>query len=192
VTGRRGRRRAWPYNVPVIFIALIRGINVGGKKKLRMEDLKGVCESLGLADVKTILQSGNVVFRTGRSDRKRLTDDLEKGILEAAGIEATVILRTDAELQQAVERNPFRAEAERDPGRLVIVFLDGKPTIEAAGDLKSYRGPETMHLIGQELFIYYSQGQGTSKLTNALIERKLGVSATARNWNTVCRLLDVS
>lgn len=177
----------------MIYIALIRGINVGGKKKLRMEDLRSVCDSLGLADTRTVLQSGNVVFRTSRTDRKRLADDMEKGMREACGLEATVILRTAAELQQAIERNPFRSEAERDPAHLVIVFLEGKPSQAAAEALReSYSGPEKMHLIGHELFVYYSQGQGTSKLTNALIERRLGVVATARNWNTVRRLAELA
>src|SRR5438093_10161677 len=109
------------------FIALIRGINVGGRKKLRMDVLRAVCESIGLTGAQTVLQSGNVVFRTTRSDRKRLAGDLQNCIRENAGLEATVILRTAAELQQAIERNPFPSEAERDPSHLVIVFLDGKP-----------------------------------------------------------------
>ena len=177
----------------MLFIAFIRGINVGGKKKLRMDDLRTLCETIGLAGAKTVLQSGNLVFNTTRSDRKRLAGDIEKGIRESAGIQATVILRTAAELQQAVERNPFPSEAQSDPGHLLIVLLDGKPTAAAEADLrKSYTGPETMHLIGQELFIHYSQGIGDSKLTLTLIERTLGVAGTARNWNTVQRLLGLA
>lgn len=176
-----------------VFIGLLRGINVGGKKMLGMQVLRDICEAAGLAGAQTVLQSGNVVFRTSRADRKRLAGDIEKGIRERAVMEVRVILRTAAELEAAVERNPFPDAAESDPGHLAIVFLDDKPAAKAMAALKeSYSGPEPMRLVGQDLYVHYVSGMGQSKLTNVLIERKLGVAATTRNWNTANRLLDLA
>lgn len=167
------------------FIALIRGINVGGNKKVKMAGLKVSCEGLGLKDVRTLLQSGNVVFRTTRSDRAKLARDVE-GVL---GVEAKVILRNAAELRAAIAANPMPDAAQREPSHYVIVFLSDKPTAAAMQSLRdAYKGPEPMHLHGAELYVDYGSGMGTSKLTNTLIERKLGVTGTTRNWNTITKL----
>jgi uncharacterized protein (DUF1697 family) len=172
-----------------IFIALIRGINVGGHKKLKMADVKVACEELGLCDVRTHLQSGNVVFRTPRSDRAKLGNELER----AFGVDAKVILRTADELRKVVAANPMPAEAERGPSHFIVTFLSAKPSAAAMQSLRdAYSGPEVMHLHGTELYIEYGPGMGTSKLNNALIERKLGVTGTARNWNTVTRLVEIA
>jgi uncharacterized protein (DUF1697 family) len=169
-----------------VFIALIRGINVGGNKKLKMSDVKSFCEELGLENVRTHLQSGNVVFRTKRTDRAQLAKDLEATFR----VDAKVILRTADELRKAATANPMSEEAEREPSHFIVMFLDGKPTAAAMQSLcDAYPGPERMMLHGAELYIHYGDGMARSKLTNVLIERKLGVTATARNWNTVTRLV---
>ena len=171
------------------FIALIRGINVGGHKQIRMADVKRLCEGLGLADVRTHLQSGNVVFRTGKSDRARLAKDLEK----ALAMDARVILRSADEMRKVVAANPMVAEAEDHPSGFIVMFLDEKPAAKAMQSLRdAYAGPEVMELHGTELYIHYGEGMGRSKLTNALIERKLGVAGTSRNWNTVKKLLEMA
>jgi uncharacterized protein (DUF1697 family) len=173
----------------VIYIALIRGINVGGHKKLKMADVKVLCEGLGLLDVRTHLQSGNVVFKSSRTDRAALARELEA----AFQVDAKVILRTAAELRKAVAANPMVEEAQRGPSHYVIAFLSDKPAAAAMQSLSgAYKGPETMELHGAELYIDYGPGMGTSKLTNALIERKLGVSATVRNWNTITKLVEIA
>jgi uncharacterized protein (DUF1697 family) len=173
----------------VVYIALIRGINVGGHKKLKMADVKVLCEGLGLLDVRTHLQSGNVVFKASRTDRAALALELEA----AFQVDAKVILRTAAELRKAVAANPMVEEAQRGPSHYVIAFLSGKPAAAAMQSLRdAYKGPEKMELHGAELYIDYGPGMGTSKLTNALIERKLGVSATVRNWNTVTKLVEIA
>ncbi len=172
-----------------IFIALIRGINVGGHKKLKMADVKTLCESMALRDVRTHLQSGNVVFRTTRTDRARLAKELE----DALGVEAKIILRTADQLRSAIAANPMPEEAQRGPSGFIVMFLSDKPTAAAMQSLRdAYSGPEKMQLHGAELYIEYSSGMGTSKLSLALIERKLGVAGTARNWNTVTRLLEIA
>ena len=172
-----------------IFIALIRGINVGGHKKIRMADLKTSCETLGLRDVRTLLQSGNVVFATEEKDRARLV----KQIQDVLGVEAKVILRTAAELKKVIAANPMPAEAERGPSHFIVMFLDDKPSAAAMNALRdAYAGPEKMELRGTELYIEYGADMGRSKLNNAFIERKLGVAGTARNWNTVTKLLEMA
>lgn len=170
-------------------IALIRGINVGGHKKLKMADVKTLCESLGLRDVRTHLQSGNVVFRTTRTDRAKLAKDLE----DAFGVEAKVMLRTADELRSVIAANPMPEEAQRGPSHFIVMFLSDKPAAAAMQSLRdAYSGPERMQLHGAELYIEYGSGMGTSKLSLALIERKLGVAGTARNWNTVMRLSEIA
>lgn len=172
-----------------VFIALIRGINVGGHKKIKMADVKRLCEELGLSDVRTHLQSGNVVFRTARTDRARLVKELE----DALALDARVILRTAPELRKAMEANPMPEEAQGAPSAFVVVFLAEKPSAAAMQSLRgAYSGPEKMELHGAELYIEYGAGMGTSKFTNTLIERKLGTSGTARNWNTVTRLVEMA
>jgi uncharacterized protein (DUF1697 family) len=172
-----------------VFIALIRGINVGGHKKIRMADLKTSCEALGLRDVRTLLQSGNVVFQTDIKDRARLAKEIA-GVL---GVEAKVILRSAEELRKVVAANPMPEEAKRGPSGFIVVFLSRKPSAAAMQSLRdAYSGPEKMQLHGAELYIEYGSGMGQSKLTNVLIERKLGVTGTARNWNTVTKLLEMS
>lgn len=152
------------------FIALIRGINVGGHKKLAMSDLKSICESLGFTNVKTLLNSGNVIFDAkSASDAQRLQGKLE----------AKVILRTPKELAEVIARNPWK----RDGSLFLVMFLDENPK----GTL-DWPGPEELHLDGRHLYLYYPNGAGTSKLTNALLEKRLGVAGTARNWNTVLKL----
>jgi uncharacterized protein (DUF1697 family) len=172
-----------------VFIALIRGINVGGHKKVKMADLKIACESMGLRNVRTHLQSGNVVFQTTKTDRARLAKELESNLR----VETKIILRTEDELRKAVAANPMLEAAQRAPSAFIVVFLSEKPSAAAMQALRdAHTGPETMQLHGAELYIEYGAGMGTSKLNNALIERKLGVSGTARNWNTVTRLVDMA
>lgn len=166
------------------FVAFIRGINVGGNNLLPMSALKSACESAGLTDVHTLLQSGNVIFRTTRKDPAPL-------IRKALDLDVKVIVRTIDEVRQVLATNPFAAK--NDPARTIVMFLDGTPSKAAQSALlAAHPGPEEIHFAGRELFIYYPNGQGTSKLTNALIERKLGMAGTARNWNTVGKVVGVA
>jgi uncharacterized protein (DUF1697 family) len=151
-------------------IALIRGINVGGHKKVAMADLRRICEAQGCTNVRTLLNSGNVVFEGRKPDAKKLE----------AAIGAKVILRTPAELDRVIARVPFATD---DPGHLLVMFLEHEPKAPL-----DWPGPEKVHLDGRHLYLYYPDGAGRSKLTNALIEKRLDVSGTARNWNTVTKL----
>lgn len=158
------------------YIALIRGINVGGHKKLSMADLRKACESLGYTDVRTLLNSGNAIFSAAKKPNPA---DLEK----ALAMDVRVILRTPAELKQAIDRNPLKGEGNR----LMVMFLEKAPAKKL-----EWAGPEQTHLDGRHLYLYYPDGGAASKLTNAFIERQLGVAGTTRNWNTVTKLLTLT
>ena len=174
------------------FIALLRAVNVGGNNLIKMADLKALCEDLGFGGVKTLLQSGNVVFTAKGSDKsvaKKLADAIEKSL----GFRPAIVVRTASEIADAMKRNPFKPEEKSDPSHLVIVFTADPPTSGAKERIAAVKvATERLHLSGRELHAHYASGQGTSKVTNAVLERALGVPATARNWNTVTKLLKLA
>lgn len=176
------------------FISLLRGINVGGNKKIKMADLRDLYASLGLRDTKTLLQSGNAVFQTEISDKAQIKSLLEDGIEKQYSFDVQIILRTPDELQSVVDQHPFSEEQVDDPGKISIVYLEDVPTQEAVADLiESNEGREIIFpQSGHELYIFYADGKGKSKLDNSRIERKLQVTATARNWNTTNKLLKLA
>jgi len=171
------------------FVALLRAVNVGGNNLIRMADLKALCEDLGFGNVVTLLQSGNVVF-TARGSDKAVAAKLAGAIEKSRGFRPAVIVRTTAEIADTIAMNPFKTEAKSSPRFLVVAFLGGPPEKDAAARIAAVKGDkgERLRLAGRELYIHYPGGQGTSKVTNALLERALGVPATARNWNTVTKL----
>jgi uncharacterized protein (DUF1697 family) len=175
------------------YAALLRGVNVVGKKLIKMEELRQLCDSLGLDGVQTLLQSGNVVFRNAEKDRERLAKRIEGGIQKKFGFDVRVVVRTSADLRRVIAKNPFEPAETPNLSSLLVMFLDAKPGARAFADLRSfYKGPEKFHLMGEELYIHYVNGVGKSKLTNDLIQRKLQVTGTARNWNTVQKLLELT
>lgn len=171
------------------FVALLRAINVGGRNMVRMDALKALHESLGFEGVRTVLQSGNVVFRTKRTDPAKLERRIEHAIRETLELDLTVVVRESGELRNVVSANPLPHRAA-EANRLLVVFLSAEP--QDAGALDSYAGPEEKQLLGRELYVYYGAGMAGTKLSNALIERKLGVKGTARNWNTVNKLMELT
>lgn len=171
------------------FVSLLRGINVGGNRKIRMDDLKALYESLGFKDVIPYIQSGNVVFHSDEADVARLRRYIEDGIEKQFGFHVEVIIRTSAELREIIETNPFRNQESKESKWVVVLFLAARPDDSAQEDLlKSYVGPEEIFITGKELYIYYTNGIGRSKLSLSLIEKKLKTVGTARNWNTVLQL----
>ncbi len=170
-------------------IALLRGVNVGGKNQVAMTDLRGLLARLGFADPQSLLQSGNLVFRASGKTAAQLERLLEAEVARRLGLDTQFLVRSAAEWKAIVARNPFPDEAKRDPGRLVVVALKDAPDAKRVKALQaSVVGRETVRGRGREAYIVYPDGQGRSKLTNALIERLLGTRATARNWNTVLKL----
>lgn len=171
------------------FIALFRGINLGGHNKVRMAELKALHETLGLKDVVTYIQSGNIVFSSDDADPAQLSRQIEEGFAQAFGFQVKVIVRTSAELQEIIANNPFQNQAARESKWIVVLFLPARPESTALEDFAQvYAGPEELHLIGQEVYIYYPNSIGHSKLPHTLLEKKLKAAGTARNWNTVLQL----
>lgn len=170
-------------------IALLRGINVGGHKLVAMADLRNLLTQLGFADVRSLLQSGNLVFRGGSRRGSRLERLLETEVERRLGLQSDFFVRTAEEWSEVVARNPFREEARRDPGHLVVMLLKAPPEAPSMKALQAaIQGPEVVRASGNYIYIVYPDGIGRSRLTNALIEKKLGTRGTARNWNTVLKL----
>ena len=170
------------------YVALLRGINVGGKTMVPMAELKALCEKEGLAEVKTLLQSGNVTFKSDNS-ATALEMKLEKSVAKKFGREIDFVIRSADEWKKIIARNSFADEAKNDPSRLVVMCLKAKPPAAALTALKSaIVGREYFHAGDRCLYIVYPDGIGTSKLTNAVIDRKLSTRGTARNWNTVLKI----
>lgn len=176
-----------------VWVAFLRGINVGGNKPIKMADLRELAGSLGLGDAQTVLQSGNLVFTADAGDPDGLTPRLEAAIEARWGFHSDVILRTAAQVRDAVSRNPFAGRGDVDPRRQLIMFLAGSPAAGAAEDLASIdAGREEMILDGTELYIHYPDGIGRSKLTGPRLERSLRTAGTARNMNTLARVIGVA
>jgi uncharacterized protein (DUF1697 family) len=169
-------------------VALLRGINVGGKNTIPMSGLKSSLSSLGLEDVVTYIQSGNVVFRTTAGARA-VADRIEQRIAKDFGVDVTVLLRTPAQLRAVARSNPFLG-GEADLSKLHVVFLSGRPVASAVAELDPERSPpDEFSLLGREIYLRLPNGSGRSKLTIDYFERRLGLAATARNWNTLIKLI---
>lgn len=176
-----------------IYLSLFRAINIGGNSKVSMAALKELHEALGLCNVATYLQTGNVVFESPETDQAKLAVQLKKEFGQRFGFETEVMVRTAAELKEVFNKNPFLNQPAKEPKWVLVLFLASRPAdqdIEAL--LKAYDGPEELHVIGCELYAYYTNGIGRSKLTNAYIEKKLKTLGTGRNWNTVTKLLEMT
>jgi uncharacterized protein (DUF1697 family) len=174
----------------IIVISMLRGVNVGSHKRMKMEALRSVCESLGLQNPQTYLQSGNVVFEARERDLASLAGRIENAIEQHFQFRSDVIIRTLPELRSIIKRNPFAARTGIDPSKLVVTFLArdcGKEAQQNLLDIKT--DSEEIRVDGRELYIYFPGGMGRSKLSPALIEKKLKTTGTGRNWNTVTNLL---
>ncbi len=172
------------------YVALLRGINVGGKNKLPMKDLVPLFETAGATAVQTYIQSGNVVFEANAAIADSLANSVPDSIRHGFGYRVPLILRSAKEIVRVVANNPFLPKAE--PQLLHVAFLSNKPNASAVKQLDPKRSaPDEFKCVGQELYLKLPDGMGKTKLTNAYIETKLGVTATARNWKTVLKLAEM-
>jgi uncharacterized protein (DUF1697 family) len=170
------------------YVCFLRGVNVGGKGKVPMAELKALFEDQGCTSVKTLLQSGNVVFRA-KGTKASLTRMLQAAIEKVFKYRSEIQLLTPAELRHVVEGNPFTAEAKKDPGHVVVHFLPQTPAKDATDRLiPLVQAGESFSLYTTRAYVFYAHGQGRSKLA-AGMDRALGVRGTARNWNTVTKML---
>jgi uncharacterized protein (DUF1697 family) len=169
-------------------IVLLRGVNLGPSRRLSMADLRALLTGLGYDDAVTHLQSGNVVLTTGRTSAK-LKRELEQQIGAELGLETEVFVRTRDELADVIARDPLHAVAD-NPSRYLVSFLAGAPKAEVVRELAGRDlAPERVAFDGREIYSWHPNGIHDSKLARLLATPHLGVSATARNWNTVTKLL---
>ena len=176
-----------------VVISLLRGINLGGHHKIKMSDLCALYGSLGHCDARSHINSGNVVFRTSEHDLAAVVKKLETAIEKKCGFHADVVVRTTSELRDVIRRNPFGKRKDIHPGKLLITFLPKKPAADVSEQIRSLKpDPEEMHLDGQEIYTYFPDGAGRSKLFSALSGKLLKNEGTSRNWNTVLRLMDIA
>jgi len=176
-----------------VVVSMLRGVNLAGRNKIKMDVLRALCESLGLQDAQTYVQSGNVVFRAKERPTATLARRMEDAIERKAGFRPAVILRTPAELRAVIAANPFAGRGGIEPGKLLVTFLAASPNAAARAEIGAIKtDPEEMHVGGRELYIYFPNGVGRSKLSLAKVERAVKVAGTARNWNTVNRLLEMA
>jgi uncharacterized protein (DUF1697 family) len=170
-------------------LALLRAINVGGHRPVAMADLRALLAELGFQEPRSLLQTGNLVFRGGNRRGAALERHLEAESVARLGLQADFFVRTAEEWREIIARNPFPDAAERDPGHLLVMCLKAAPGPKAVEALQeAITGRETVRAYGRQAYIVYPDGVGTSRLTHAIIERKLGTRGTARNWNTIRKL----
>jgi uncharacterized protein (DUF1697 family) len=173
------------------YVAMLRGINVSGRNKLSMADLRALLGAAGAKDVRTYIQSGNAVF-TSRRSPSTLVGTLEGDLENALGNRVPVLLRTVEELEAVIEANPFVARGE-DPKVLHVTFLGRAPTTAALEAVRGKRADgDEFEVIGRQVYLFCPHGYGSTKLTNTFFEKKLGSPATTRNWKTVTTLVDLA
>jgi uncharacterized protein (DUF1697 family) len=187
---RQGQRHISSMSV---FITMLRGVNVGGHNQIRMEALRALCESLKFENPRTYVQSGNVIFMAKEKNSAALAKKIQNAIEREFGFRPEVILRTAGELRNAVAANPFADRRDVEPGKLLVTFLAAEPSPEGTAKLLGLKKhPEEIHLLGRELYIYFPNGAGKSKLPWASVASWLKTTGTARNWNSVTKMLKIA
>jgi uncharacterized protein (DUF1697 family) len=175
--------------MPVRHVVLLRGINVGAGQRVAMADLRAFGLALGFAEARTLLQSGNLVLTGEAETGSALEARLEAEAQARLALKSDFLVRTADEWRQAVAQNPFPDAARDDPSHLVAFFLKAEPSAEACAALVSaIQGREIVRVIGRTCWMVYPDGIGDSKLTNVVVERRLGVRGTGRNWNTLGKI----
>ena len=173
-------------------VALLRGINVGGRNRLPMRDLLAIFTDTGCVDVTTYIQSGNVVFRASDELVTRIPTLITDGIAEAFDLRVPVVMRSAAELRQVVTGNPF-LDIESDFTKLHVAFLADCPGSAQSASLDPDRSaPDVFQMRGREIYLHLPNGAARTKLTNAYFDSKLGTTSTARNWKTVLKLNELA
>lgn len=171
------------------YIALLRGVNLAGHKMVAMADLRAMLEGLGFTDVRSLLQSGNLMFHGRAQAGAALERKLELEARRRLDLETDFHVRTAVEWQSIIARNPFPEAARRDPGHLLMMCFKDAP---AAKDVRALQAAikdrEVVRAVGRQAYVVYPDGVGGSRLTTALIDKTLGLRGTARNWNTVLKL----
>jgi uncharacterized protein (DUF1697 family) len=176
-----------------VLLAFLRAVNVGGHAKIKMDALRELFLSLKFAEPQTYVQSGNVIFKSSERDLVGVAKRIQQGIDKKFGCCPEVVLRTPDDLRAVISKNPFRNRSNIEPGKLLVSFLATEPAKDAEKSLAALRiRPEELHLIGRELFIYFPNGQGKSRLPWARVDKALQTAGTGRNWNSVTKILEIA
>jgi len=176
-----------------VLISMLRGVNVGGHSKIKMDALRALYESLKFEGPRTYVQSGNVIFRTKEKNSAALARKIQGAIERSFGCRPEVILRTPDEMRDAIACSPFAGRQDLEPGKILVTFLAAEPGPEARATLLKFKNyPEELHLKGRELYIYFPDGAGRSKLPWSSVEKLLKTTGTARNWNSVTKMLAIA
>jgi uncharacterized protein (DUF1697 family) len=171
------------------YIAMLRGINIGPHKRIKMERLRESFEGLGFDAVQTYIQSGNVVFKSAKTSAASLGKTIEERLLDDFGFSVSVILRTRKEMEKIIRRNPLLKENGVDPSKLHVAFLSEAPSPAALTKLDALTlPPDRVRCLGKELYLYFPNGTSGSSLWKHPLDRVLSVTTTTRNWNTVNQL----
>lgn len=169
-----------------VCVAMLRGINVGGHKRIKMDQLRISFEALGFERVSTYIQSGNVVFKVAKGSPARLGKNIEERIVSDFGFSASVIVRTSAELSEIIAANPFLKQRGIDHEKLHVTFLSEIPAAPALKKLAEFTvAPDQSRCVGREIFLHLPNGFSASSLWKVPWEKALAVVTTTRNWRTV-------
>jgi uncharacterized protein (DUF1697 family) len=171
------------------YVALLRGINLGSRNRIAMGRLRELLADLGYPDSVTHLQSGNVVLTAARTNPEVLASAIEKRIARDLGLTVPVVVRSRDQLAEAIERNPMPQHTD-EPAKLHVAFLSATPAKERVQEIDPGRyEPDEFQVVGRDIYLWYPKGLHASRLTHTFWEKRLGVTATARNWNTVTALM---
>lgn len=177
-----------------IYVSILRGINVGGQRKILMADLKKLYENLGFKDVVTYIQSGNVIFKTTENySSEDLIQILETAIFEQYQFNVPIIIRTKDEIDKTIDTNPFLSDKDVDLEKLHVTFLENTPNSTQLEKIKAYDySPDKFIIVDKNVYLYCPIDYGHSKLSNSFFELKLKTKATTRNWKTVNKLSELA
>jgi len=172
------------------YISMLRGINVSGHKKIKMEELKKLYETLGFSDVQTYIQSGNVVFKTSDTNISKLIGKIEKKIKSVFHFDVPVLIRTKNSFRKLIRNTPF---VNKDFSNLHVTFLSDSPSHLPLDEINKIKDESAEFFISdKEIYVFCPNGYGRTKLNNNFFEKKLGITVTTRNWKTVNKLLEMA
>jgi uncharacterized protein (DUF1697 family) len=175
------------------YISILRGINVSGKKMIKMEALRKLYEDMNFKNVATYIQSGNVIFESKATDTKKLQKQVEKNIIKAFGFDVPVIVKERKEVEAVITNNPFISNKKIDITKLHVTFLSEEPDIIHTDKIKDLKyDPDEFIISGNAVYLFCPNGYGNTKLNNNYFESKLKVTATTRNWKTVNELVKLA
>lgn len=175
------------------YISMLRGINLAGHNRINMRELQAALEEMGFQQVKTYIQSGNVVFKTAKISPERLSQKIEEKVRSDFGFSISVISKTAEDLAATIQKNPFLKQSGIDPTRLHVTFLSAVPDEAALKKLAAMPAePDRFYCLGCDIYLHCPEGYGRTKLSNNAIEKALSLRATTRNWRTVNKLHEMA